>query len=103
MNGPRSMLDAAVDLVGGCREIMQAPALDPIVVRDAAAALDQVASRIDAHTESWRDTVTVCVETAAWLRLAAGLLRGEDVPRSIHTAAGEDAADTARWKKWRVS
>lgn len=40
---------------------------------------------------------------AAWCRLAGGLLRGEDVPDSIHPPDDEDPADTARWQKWRVS
>lgn len=45
----------------------------------------------------------VCGELAAVCRLAAALLRGEDVPDSIHVPEGESPADTARWRKWRVS
>jgi hypothetical protein len=42
-------------------------------------------------------------ELAAWCRLAVGLLRGEDVPQSIHAPEDEDPTDTARWQKWRLS
>lgn len=45
----------------------------------------------------------VFAEMTAWCRLAVGMLRGEDVPTSIHVPADEAPADTARWQKWRVS
>jgi hypothetical protein len=67
------------------------------------AEVARFADRLDEFGREFTTAVEVYQETSAWCRLAADLLRGEDVPESIHRPAGEDPADTARWQKWRVS
>jgi hypothetical protein len=42
-------------------------------------------------------------ELAAFCRLGAGKLRGEDTPDTIFPQVDEDPMDTARWAKWRLS
>jgi hypothetical protein len=103
MTGHDRMVRWAVELVREGRTVMQEPEVDLARMVDIATCLDELADQVDTGTQDWRQVVTDCEETAAWCRLAAGLLRGEDVPESIHVPAGENRADTARWEKWRVS
>lgn len=58
---------------------------------------------LDRFAQELTDRAVGYREMAAWCRLAADLMRGEDVPGSIYPQAGEDPADTARWQKWRLS
>jgi hypothetical protein len=97
------MVGTAVELVRECRTAMQDGGVDAAYRADCAAWLDQTAGQIDTTIQHCRELLAVWVDTAAWLRLAADLLRGEDVPDSIHVPHGEDPFDTARWQKWRVS
>jgi hypothetical protein len=62
---------------------------------EAAAKFDELAQDIEANGQLLAETVVLC-------RQMAGRLRGEDVPESIYPEPGEDPADTARWKKWRM-
>lgn len=63
----------------------------------------EVADLYDEFGGLFAESAGTYLEYAAWCRLAAGLLRGQDVPDSIYPPEDEDPADTARWKKWRVS
>lgn len=72
---------------------------DPHHADDAVAAACMYEQLADGFIQFTR----TFVEMAAWCRLGAGLLRGEDVPDSIHIPDDEDPADTARWQKWRMS
>jgi hypothetical protein len=63
----------------------------------------QVEVMFDQFAQEFAEVAAACREMSAWCRLGAGLVRGEDVPESIHPKAGEDPADTARWQKWRLS
>jgi hypothetical protein len=86
----------AQDLVRQCRVFVGVSDADPSQMADFCTRLDQFSREL-------AETAHIYQDSAAWCRLAAGLLRGEDVPESIHVPAGEDPADTARWRRWRVS
>lgn len=90
---------------------MSAP-LPPDVVREATQWLDNP-RRFDAPDEQqiriyevfaqvYAERARRYAETAAWCRLAVGLLQGEDVPDSIYPAPDEVPEDTARWSRWRM-
>ncbi|HEY3610426.1 MAG TPA: hypothetical protein VGL06_23195 [Pseudonocardiaceae bacterium] len=64
---------------------------------------EQRVERFEEFAREFTGSADVCREVAAWCRLMAALLRGEDVPLSVYPGEGEDPVDTARWKKWRVS
>jgi hypothetical protein len=72
---------------------------DPNHVEDRAMLLRTYEQFVGAFDEY----AQVFTEMAAWCRLGVAVLRGEDVPLSIHVPKGEDPADTARWRKWRLS
>jgi hypothetical protein len=72
------------------------PGVDPAQLGDFCARLDQFSVELATFGRLYE-------ESAAWCRLASGLLRGEDVPESTHVQAGEDPTDTIRWRRWRVS
>jgi hypothetical protein len=86
--------------------------IPPDVVREALEWLDNPHRADGPHDQQLRMyevLAQVCAararqyaETAAWCRLAVGLLRGDDVPDSIYPAPDEDPADTARWRRWRL-
>lgn len=94
MTALQRLLHEAQDLVRQCRALMPDPA--PEETAAFAARLEEIDRELTTAGGTY-------LETAAWCRLASGLLRGEDVPESIHTLDDEDPADTARWRKWRVS
>jgi hypothetical protein len=64
---------------------------------------EQRVERFEEFARDFTGSADACRDVAAWCRLMADLLRGEDVPSSVYPGEGEDPADTARWKKWRVS
>jgi hypothetical protein len=64
--------------------------------------LAEVSWTLDQFAQEFAEVGDLCEQMAAWCRLGAGLVRGEDVPESIHRTDGEDPADTARWEKWRM-
>jgi hypothetical protein len=68
-----------------------------------AEPTDQWVRRLAELEQEFTASARNCTEAAAWCRLMAGLLRGEDVPLWIYPQDGEDPADTARWERWRVS
>jgi hypothetical protein len=103
MTSDQQMVAWAVNVARECRMFMQEPDTDAARAAGRAVWLDQTARKIDKTVEHARAAIASFEETAAWCRLAAGLLRGLDVPESIHAPVGEDPADTARWEKWRVS
>jgi hypothetical protein len=94
VTGPGRTVRSAQDLVQECR-LLKLHA-DPAEAAEFADRLDEFSREFATAGDLYR-------ESATWCRLAAGLLRGEDIPESIHKPAGEDPADTARWQKWRVS
>jgi hypothetical protein len=97
MTGHEQLLPGhARDLVSQCRAFVRVPGADPAELGDFCARLEQFSRELAATAQFYE-------ESAAWCRLAAGLLLGQDVPESIHVPAGEDPADTTRWRKWRVS
>jgi hypothetical protein len=66
-------------------------------------AITKGALELDRFAQELTDRAVGYREMAAWCRLAADMMRGEDVPGSIYPQAGEDPADTTRWQKWRLS
>lgn len=86
----------ARDLVRTCRTVVAVPGVDLAELAGYCVRLDQFSTELATKGRLYE-------ESAAWCRLASGLLRGEDVPDSIHVPAGENPADTARWQKWRLS
>jgi hypothetical protein len=66
-------------------------------------SVEQLTRHFDEFAEQFTECARVSAEAAAWCRGTAAWLRGEDVPLSVYPEEGEDPADTARWKKWRVS
>lgn len=86
----------AQDLIRTCRVFAEAPDMDLAQVADYCTRLDQFSLELATKGRLYE-------ESAAWCRLASGLLRGEDVPESIYTPDDEDPADTARWQQWRVA
>jgi hypothetical protein len=63
---------------------------------------EEGAAKFDELAQDMEVRVRLLAETALWCRQSAGRLRGEDVPGTIYPEPGEDPADTARWKKWRM-
>jgi hypothetical protein len=68
-----------------------------------AEPTDQWMRRLEEFEQEFTASARNCTEAAAWCRLMVGVLRGEGVPLSVYPGEGEDPADTARWKKWRLS
>jgi hypothetical protein len=95
MTEPKQMMQVLEELRASCQAWLD----DPRHAEDTAAAALQFEQFACQYTE----VAEGCAEMAAWCRLGAGLLQGEDVPHSIHQSEDEDPADTARWKKWRCS
>lgn len=96
MSGHRELVTDAQDLIRTGRVLAEVPDVDLAQVADYCASLDQFGLELAAKGRLYE-------EAAAWCWLASGLLRGEDVPESIHAPADEDSADTARWQRWRLS
>ena len=63
---------------------------------------DEVVQQIEHFVEEFDYLSHEYMICSAWCRLAAGYLRGEDVPESIYPAEDEDPNDTFRWQQWRV-
>jgi hypothetical protein len=68
-----------------------------------AESVELLTRHFDEFAQEFTEYARVSTEAAAWCRVTAAWLRDEDVPLSIYPEDGEDPADTARWRKWRVS
>lgn len=102
MTNPTHLFPDIADLAERCRDWLS----DPHRMDDHTALrrrFDQYGEEFDQAARQVTELARDMAEMAAWCRLAVGLLRGEDVPDSIHTPDDEDPVDTARWRRWRVS
>lgn len=95
MSEREELVRDAEDLVRASRAFVREPDGDPAGIADFCRQLERFSHQLAAKGRLY-------LESAAWCRLASGLLRGDDVPESIHAPDGEDPADAARWRKWRV-